>query len=563
MKLSIFFFLQSVSGFFLPKTRDFLHKPWSYKEEGFLLTKMNRRSNLLYISETDKYINSIVKNFDCIPSDSNFDPLDPEEFDSVFEEEIFEKKNELESLLEDIFNNSKNEKYIKKIKDKVENMKSSNFEVTFNNELNFSNVAGYDNVKKELLQCSDILINPDKYSAYNVRVPKGLLLEGPPGNGKTLIARALSGQINVPFVYGGGSIFQEKYVGVGSARLRELFELADRAKPCIVFLDEIDAIGRTRGSSNENADRERDTTLNQLLTLMDGFIKTDGIFLIFATNRADLLDPALLRPGRIDKKIYIGNPDFKTRSELINLYLKGKPHDYSISESMINSLTNGWSGAQIENLLNEAMLLAIRENRGRIKIDDIDQIFTRTIVGLSETEFSFSENMLLRISIHELGHALSSLMLVNHPKLQSININLHSHHAPGYTIFDRNETDSTIMTNDRLFSSLIVLLSGRTAEKIHFNNSVTTGASKDFQEAYKLAESMIIHYGMGDKSIYPQISEKFRSTIDDQIYSLLQSAENESYLILNKFKDSMIFLAPILIEKKKLQYDEIQNLINI
>jgi len=405
---------------------------------------------------------------------------------------------------------------------RARNKKSENFKVITKYPVKFADIGGYDKVKKELLQCVDILTNYQKYANFSVRVPKGLILEGPPGNGKTLLAKGFAGEAKVGFIAVSGSEFQEKYVGVGSSRVRELFKLAKKNAPCIVFIDEIDAIGRHRSGDGETSSSERDNTLNELLVALDGFKTTNGVFLIGATNRADLLDPALTRPGRIDKKIYIGIPDTDTREAILKIHSKGKPYDESILLEDLVDLTLGLSGAQIENLLNEAMLNALRDDRQKFAIKDVDNILNKMLAGWQPTEHHFTNDIIDHIVIHEMGHAIVGLFAEHHSKMTKVIINFSSPKSPGYTVFEASE--STIYTREALFEHLAILLAGRIAEEFYNEVSTTTGAINDFEEAYKLATKMIVYYGMGSKLIYPSNSDKYKEMIDNEVIQLIDGA---------------------------------------
>ena len=413
--------------------------------------------------------------------------------------------------------------------------KSENFEVISEHPIKFVDVGGYDSVKQELAQCVDILANFTKYTKYNVRIPKGLIFEGPPGNGKTMMAKALAGEAGISFIPVSGSQFQEKYVGVGSARIRELFELARKNTPVIIFIDEIDALGRRRSGEGEQSNSERDSTLNELLVAMDGFNTTAGIFVVGATNRADLLDPALVRPGRIDKRIFIANPDRATREAILRIHTRGKPYDAKISIADLVDITTGLSGAQIENIVNEAMLNALRCNREMISRDDIDMIMNKMMVGWQPTEHKFSEDIIDHIAIHELGHAVLGLLSKHHSKMSKVVINLSSPNSPAYTVFEAS--DEPIFIRESLFGHLMILLGGRIAEEVFYNVSVTTGAINDFSEALKLAEKMILFYGMGETLIYPSKSEKYLAIVDDEVVKLIEDAYREAERILRAAKD--------------------------
>jgi len=423
-----------------------------------------------------------------------------------------------------------------------------------------NDVGGYDSVKNELDQCIDILKNYTKYAKYNVRTPKGLIFEGPPGNGKTLLAKALAGEAKTSFIAVSGSEFQDKYVGVGSSKIRELFSLAKENIPCIIFIDEIDALGRTRSRDGESASAERDNTLNELLVSLDGFKNTSGIFIIGATNRADLLDKALLRPGRVDKRIFIGNPDEKTREAIIKIHSLGKPRTANITEQELVDITTGFSGAEIENMLNEAMLNALRYNRNEMNIQDIEIICNKMLVGWQPTEHQFTSDIIDHIAIHEMGHAIVGLLSKHHSKVTKVIINLSAPKSPGYTVFEN--TNTNIYTREALFEHLMILLAGRIAEEQFWGVSVTTGAINDFEEALKLAHKMITYYGMGERIIYPNESEKYKEIIDNEIANLIQDAYSFAEFLIENSKDLIFETAELLKKNKLIRVDELNDLLN-
>ena len=437
--------------------------------------------------------------------------------------------------------------------------KSENFEVVKNTPSRFTDVGGYQNVKLELTQCLDILKDYQKYKEYNVRIPKGLILEGPPGTGKTLFAKALAGESGCSFIAVSGSDFQEKYVGVGSSRIKELFKLAQQNIPCIIFIDEIDAVGRKRSGDGENSSNERDSTLNALLVELDGFKNNTGIFLIAATNRIDLLDTALTRPGRIDKKIYIGIPDKVTREAIIDIHIQGKPHDHSVKMDELVIYTEGCSGAQIENLLNEAMLNALRHDRKVFTNSDFDLVLNKMMVGWQPNEHEFTSDIIDHIAIHEMGHAIVGIFSKHHSKVTKVIINLSSPRSPGYTVFE--STTSNIFTRESLFEHLMILLSGRIAEELFYGVSVTTGALNDFEEALKLAEKMVVYYGMGSKLIYPSTSEKYKEKIDTDVTDLIENAYSCAEIVLIKSKDLVLEGSERLKKEKFLNVEMIEEMI--
>ena len=443
--------------------------------------------------------------------------------------------------------------------EKKENLKSKNFQVIKDYGIKFSDVGGYAKIKDELSQSVDLLKNYAKYSKYNVRIPKGLILEGPPGNGKTLLAKSLAGEAGCGFIAVSGADFQEKYVGVGSSRIREMFELAKKNEPCIIFIDEIDAVGRHRSGDGESSSSERDNTLNALLVELDGFKNNTGVFVVGATNRIDLLDPALVRPGRIDKKIYIGIPDAITRREVIGIHIRGKPHDESIILEDMVETTDGLSCAQIENLLNEAMLYALRYNGTAFTYSDIDIILNKIIAGWQSTEHELTQDMIDRIAVHEMGHALLGYLSKYHSKLVKVVLNLSSPRTPGYTIFERSP--SSIYLKEALFEHIIILLGGRIAEEVIYNVSVTTGAMNDFEEALKLAERMIVHYGMGDKVLYPSTSEKYKEIIDTEVSELINYAYLVGRVVLENCKSIILESSVLLKNEKKIIPGQLSDMI--
>jgi len=453
----------------------------------------------------------------------------------------------------DNYNNYRNSRGSQKSK------KSENFEVITKSSISFKDIGGYDSIKSELAQCVDLLKNHTKYSRFNIRVPKGLIFEGPPGNGKTLLAKALAGEAKCSFIAVSGAEFQEKYVGVGSMKIRELFKLANNNIPCIIFIDEIDALGRSRGKDSETASAERDNTLNELLVALDGFKNSTGVFIIGATNRADLLDSALLRPGRIDKRIFINNPDSKTRKAIIKIHAIGKPRSSEISIDDLVDMTAGFSGAQIENFLNEAMLNALRDNREVFVKEDIDMVLNKILVGWQPTEHAFTTDIIDHIAIHEMGHALVGLLCRHHSNVTKVIINLSAPNSPGYTVFE--SSNSNIYTRDALFEHLMILLAGRIAEEVFYGISVTTGAINDFEEALKLANKMVVYYGMGELVIYPNSSEKYKEMIDNEIIKLIEDAYGYAEFIIRSSRDFIKESAELLKDTKMCRADELMHLL--
>ncbi len=441
----------------------------------------------------------------------------------------------------------------------------------------FKNVAGIDEEKEELSEIIDFLKDPKKYISLGARIPKGVLLIGPPGTGKTLLARAVAGEANVPFFSISGSDFVEMFVGVGASRVRDMFKTAKQSSPCIIFIDEIDAVGRQRGTGLGGGHDEREQTLNQLLVEMDGFGTNSGIIVIAATNRADVLDPALLRPGRFDRQITISRPDINGRKEILKVHARNKRIDPSVTFEEIARRTPGFTGADLENLLNEAALLAARSNKPAIKIYHIDEAVDRVMMGPAKKSRVFSKRERNFIAWHEAGHAVLGLKLDNANIVHKVTI-IPRGQAGGYNLMLPEEEESFLMTRKALLDQITGLLGGRVAEEITFNE-VSTGAYNDFQRATDIARAMVTEYGMS--SLGPVMYEKrsgsvflgrdyasdksFSDTvaleIDNEVRKIINDAYDFAKTTLLEHQALLDLIANILLEVETLTKEDIDQIV--
>ena len=445
------------------------------------------------------------------------------------------------------------------------------------NSVRFSDVAGAEEEKQELVEVVEFLKNPKKFNSLGARIPKGVLLEGPPGTGKTLLARAVAGEAGVPFFSISGSDFVETFVGVGASRVRDLFDNAKKNAPAIIFIDEIDAVGRQRGAGMGGGHDEREQTLNQLLVEMDGFTGNEGVIVIAATNRSDVLDPALLRPGRFDRKILVGRPDVKGREAILKVHAKNKPLADDVDLKVVAQQTPGFVGADLENLLNEAALVAARRNKTKIDASDVDEAEDRVIAGPAKKDRVISDRERKMVAYHEAGHALVGVVLSDSRVVRKVTI-VPRGRAGGYAIMLPRD-DQFLMTKKELDEQITGLLGGRTAEELIFGTQ-STGASNDFEQATDIARSMVTQYGMTDVlgtvtleregqpfvgAQYGQgapYSEKTAAAIDDTVREIITADHAKAREILEQHQAQHKLIAEALLKYETLDEKEILSLFN-
>ncbi|MCY7385621.1 MAG: ATP-dependent zinc metalloprotease FtsH3 [Microcoleus sp. CAN_BIN18] len=449
-------------------------------------------------------------------------------------------------------------------------------------QVTFSDVAGIEQAKLELAEVVDFLKNADRFTAVGAKIPKGVLLVGPPGTGKTLLAKAVAGEAGVPFFSISGSEFVEMFVGVGASRVRDLFEQAKTNAPCIVFIDEIDAVGRQRGAGMGGGNDEREQTLNQLLTEMDGFEGNTGIILIAATNRPDVLDAALLRPGRFDRQVVVDRPDFGGRLEILNVHARGKTLSKDVDLEKIARRTPGFTGADLANLLNESAILAARRNLTEVSMDEVNDAIDRVLAGPEKKDRVMSEKRKTLVAYHEAGHALVGALMPDYDPVQKISI-IPRGRAGGLTWFTPSEDrmDSGLYSRSYLQNQMAVALGGRIAEEIVFGEEeVTTGASNDLQQVARVARQMVTRFGMSDRlgpvalgrqqgnmfmgrdiMAERDFSEETASMIDDEVRLLVEQAYRRAKDVLVGNRHVLNALADMLVEKETVDSDELQNLL--
>lgn len=443
-------------------------------------------------------------------------------------------------------------------------------------KVTFDDVAGIDEAKEELKEIVDFLKNPKKFQALGAKIPKGVLLLGPPGCGKTLLARAIAGEAGVPFFHISGSDFVEMFVGVGASRVRDLFDTAKANRPCLVFIDEIDAVGRQRGAGLGGGHDEREQTLNQLLVEMDGFDPNQGVILIAATNRPDILDPALLRPGRFDRRIVVDNPDAKGREEILKVHVRGKPLADDVDLESLARRTAGFSGADLANLVNEAALLAARRERTKIFMADFEDSIDRVVAGPERRSRIISEKEKEMVAYHEVGHAIVLELLEHADPVHKISV-LPRGMALGYTM-QLPTQDKYLTTKNELLDKVAGLLGGRVAEELVFNE-ISTGAANDLEHATEIVRAMVCEYGMSEQ-IGPltlgkrhgnpflgrdlmedrNYSEEMARSIDKEIRTIMETAYDRARRILVENKEKMDHIVKILLEKETLEREEFEAL---
>ena len=446
-----------------------------------------------------------------------------------------------------------------------------------NDKKNFKDVAGLKEEKEEVAELIDFLKNPKKFEKLGARIPKGVLLVGPPGTGKTLLAKAIAGEANVPFFFISGSDFVELFVGVGASRVRDMFKEAKRNAPCLIFIDEIDAVGRQRGTGLGGGHDEREQTLNQLLTEMDGFGENEGIIIIAATNRPDVLDPALLRPGRFDRQVTVSLPDANEREAILKVHAKNKILDKSVNLANLSLRTPGFSGADLENLLNEAALLAVRRNKNAITMDEIDEATDRVLLGPAKTTRKITDKEKKLVSIHEAGHAVIGLKLEDAQEVHKITI-IPRGMAGGYTMMLPKEEKIAVHTKDELLAQITGLLGGRVSEEM-FLNEISTGASDDIKRATKIARSMVTEYGMSDlgpvqyeeksEGVFlgrdytkaKNFSDQVALEIDKETRKIIEECYEKAKKIIADNKDLIFKLSDALMKYETITKEQIESIV--